>query len=267
MAPDLLRSTKALAGTILPPAGAPPDRVSIAISPSTTVAPRASAGERIMDTVVRELNEAFRGGTMDLHLKMGQVIINRLYAGDLSAWRAHGPKEVSFESLAARTGRDLLVSASSLYRAVALFELTERLGVSKWKSLGVSHLRAVLGLADQQQRPLLAAAEQGEWTVERLETEVSKLRGSENRRRGRPPLPAFMKTVHRIAKALARPARNLGGLDQIDGLSHTEIVRLHGLVAQAREQLQLVETRLASALRNKNTGRTRDDVGTERGRA
>ncbi len=219
-----------------------------------------------MDTVVRELNEALRGSTMDLHLRMGQLIIDRLYGGDLSAWRAQGPKEVSFETLAARTGHDLLVSASSLYRAVALFELTERLAISKWKSLGVSHLRAVLGLADRDQRPLLAAAEKEKWTVERLEAEVSKLRSAAHRRRGRPPLPAFIKTVHRIAKALVHPMRDLSGLDDVNRLTHVEIVRLHGLAAQAREHLQMLETHLAAALRNKNSSHIHEHASTRQGR-
>ncbi len=267
MTSALLPPTKSPPVPVSAPTTARPNTAAIASSASAAGAQKASPGEEVMDTVVRELNEALRGSTMDLHLRIGQLVIDRLYGGDLNAWRAQGPKEASFERLAARAGHDLLVSASSLYRAVALFELTERLAISKWKSLGVSHLRAVLGLPDRDQRPLLSAAEREKWTVKRLEAEVSKLRSSADRRRGRPPLPAFIKTVHRIAKALVHPMRDLSGLDHLDRLTHVEIVRLHGLVAQAREHLQVLETRLAAALRNKNTSHIGQHVSTRQGRA
>src|SRR4051812_33262566 len=94
-----------------------PTRVRASTAPvasctGAAVALKTSPVEAVVDTVVRELNEALRGSTMDLHLRMGQLIIERLYDGDLRGWRAHGPKEASFEKLAARAGQDLLVSAS-----------------------------------------------------------------------------------------------------------------------------------------------------------
>jgi hypothetical protein len=225
---------------------------SEAITNAATRMPTNPGADGLLDTVVLEINEAFRAGTMDIHIAIGRLIITRLYGGDLRVWRAHGAKETSFAKLAVRSGNDLLVSATSLYRAVALFELTERLGISAWKYLGVSHLRAVLSLPDFEQRRLLATAEKDRWTVKRIEGEASTLRQTQERRRGRHPLPPFVKTIHRVAKALFHPSKALAGLHQIDKLTDAEISSLHKLVLQTKEQFDALDRRLAGRLRGRS---------------
>jgi hypothetical protein len=202
----------------------------------------------MLDRIVSELNDVLRSGMMDLHLRMGRAIVFGLYEGDLRIWRSHGSKETSFKKLAARTERDLHVSATSLYRSVALFEMTDRLGISTWKRLGVSHLRTVLGLRDPDQRRLLTAAEESHWTVERLESEVSKLRVPEERRRGRHPLPILVKTVRRVAKAVSQSKQAFASGEALEKLSDDDLVELHGVTQHVMEQLDLLKRRLVGVI-------------------
>src|SRR4051795_5318288 len=92
-------------------------------------------GSDVVDQVVSELNELQNRATLNLALRMGELIIRRFYGGDLASWRRHKAKEASFRRLALRCRSDLRVSPTSLYRAVALYELTTRLGESAVRGL------------------------------------------------------------------------------------------------------------------------------------
>lgn len=214
-----------------------------------------------LDGLVCELNGIFRSGTMDLHIRLGRVIIEKLYGGDLAGWRAKGTKEISFRKLASRANRDLAISVSSLCRAVALCELTDRLGISTWKHLGVSHLRGVLGLPDREQRRLLAIAESEAWTVERLENEKAKVSATQTRRRGRRRMPAFVKTVHRLMKVLDEPEQGFGGLDELNQVDENEIARLLGVISSTKDRLEILEAHLLGDRARTGTDRNRSAAG------
>lgn len=195
-----------------------------------------------LEGLVEELNGILRSGSVDLHLKLGRLIIERLFDGDASSWRARGTRDASFRRLAAHAGRDLALSASTLYRCVALCELADRIGAGVWRRVGVSHLRAVLGLPDQQQRQLLHAAEVERWTVERLAGEATKARAAQ--RRGRPPLPPVVKTVHKLARMIADPQRAFSGLDRLPEVNDRDILRLYEDVVATVKRLRALETQL-----------------------
>jgi len=214
-------------------------------SPGLPQSPRGTtATGTALDGLVCELNDIFRSGTMGLHVRLGRVIIEMLYGGDLARWRAKGTKDLSFRKLASRANRDLAISVSSLCRAVALCELTDRLEISTWKHLGVSHLRGVLGLPDREQRRLLAIAETEAWTVERLEKEKAKVSATQTRRRGRRRMPAFVKTVHRLMKLLDEPEQSFGGLDELNQVDENEIARLLGVISSTKDRLEILERHL-----------------------
>jgi hypothetical protein len=211
-----------------------------------TVVVRPTGGpvaEEVLDSIVHELNDIYRASTMEIHLRIGRLIVTKLYGGDTTAWRKHGAKETSFQKLAHRTDRDLLVSASSLYRAVALYELTERVGISSWKYLGVSHLRTVFGLPDPEQRRLLVLADRERWAVSRLWSEAAKLRAADTEKTRRRRLPPFAKSLHRIER-LALPKHAFAGLDHTERLLDDEVVRLQRIVSEVREHLDAVARRL-----------------------
>ena len=108
---------------------------------------------------------------------------------------------------------------SVLYRSVALYELADRPGVSTWKHLGVSHVRAVLGLPTKEQERILSAAEEKAWTVDRIGQEVPKSRKEleTGAKRGRPDLPAFVKSIHYM-KRFVEEEELLGGLEEVRNL-------------------------------------------------
>ncbi|HTE52777.1 MAG TPA: hypothetical protein VK698_18115 [Kofleriaceae bacterium] len=128
----------------------------------------------VIDLVVKKLYQITRETTLDYAIRVGSLIIHYFYGGEMKTWRRKGPKTTSFRVLAGHP--DLPMSASTLYRCVAIYELCERLGVvSKWNRITVSHLRLVLRLDEAEQRRLLAAANGERWSVQRLQAETEEV--------------------------------------------------------------------------------------------
>lgn len=121
-----------------------------------------------LDAVVRELNEMQRTAALEYSLRVGRLIVTEIFQSDLSQWRLHRHHHVSFRQLAARTQVDLKLSVTSLYRAVALYDLCSRVPVELWRDLGAAHLRAVLGLGEGEQLKLLSVAKAKGWTARQL---------------------------------------------------------------------------------------------------
>ncbi|PRP94737.1 hypothetical protein ENSA5_40600 [Enhygromyxa salina] len=188
-----------------------------------------------LDELARALSELGKDGSVEQAVEMGRLVIERLYGGDLSAWRGRGPKAHSLRALARRS--DLPVSSSALYRSIALYELSLRLGgVERWTAmgLGISHLRQVLGLPSAKQRRLLDSAARNSWTVAELERaavavrERSPERGS---RGGRPRLPRFVKSVNRLRKATEEM---FGDLDAAADMSPERLTELRDVLSTIR---------------------------------
>src|SRR5262245_23923210 len=117
--------------------------------------------ESVIDEVYNKIRGLQRDATLDLAINMGKIIVETFYEGRLDAWRTHGQKEVSLRKLAERFEEEESgISAAGIYRAVAIYELDQRLNVSARKQLSVTHVRAVLGLPPADQKRLLDLAEQ-----------------------------------------------------------------------------------------------------------
>jgi hypothetical protein len=216
--------------------------------------PAEPISDHLVSQVVHELNELHRGLALDAALKMGRLVVLRFYAGDLSSWRRQGTKELSFRRLAAHP--DLRVSPTGLYRAVALYELTQRLGVPSFKNIGVTHLRLVLGLPDGTQRQLLADAERMRWSTEKLETEAARLRGMLAARRGRPAEKPVLKVIRRVLP-LVRHLREMGGTaEYLQPLSPEEIRAAHQAATAAIDDLEQFQRRIRA--REGEQGRPQD---------
>jgi hypothetical protein len=201
--------------------------------------------DAVVESVVRELNELHRTATLDFALKVGHIITQRFYNGDLTVWRSHTVKEASFRKLAGRADSELHLSATTLYRAVALYELCERVDVSFRKHLGVAHLRAVLGLSADQQHLLLRAARDSDWTAQQVQAAAAKLRNKVNGR-GRPRLLPFVRTVRRLSRLLDDPDAGLAGLEHADQLARTEVMMIRRQLTAIRRQMDVIETKLKS---------------------
>jgi hypothetical protein len=212
---------------------------------------RVRAGQDdVVDRVVAELNSIQSRATLDLALKMGALIIERVYGGDLSSWRQHRAKEASFRKLAARSRRDLRVSPTFLYRAVALYELTCRLGESALAGLKMTHLRVVLGLPEQSQAALLGAAAAEGWSADRLEREAVGVRALLITRRGRPRSSPLVKAVNRFLTSWKRVQASLDP-DAAGDLSAREIQSICVTMSEITERLEQVGRRGTAAPRHR----------------
>jgi hypothetical protein len=200
--------------------------------------------DTVIEAVVQTLRTMQEGATLQFALAVGQLVTERFFEGDIQKLRSHGPKDVSLRRLAEHP--DLPFSASTLTRAVGVYELVDRLGgVDAIKRLSYSHLRVVLGIPEKQQQRLLEKAANDSWPVVRLETEAQKHR-REGRGGGRPPVPTFIKALH----AWRRVAGDEGAFDVdpavVEKLKPEEVVAAREAIAEMQRQLAALAARLAS---------------------
>jgi len=194
------------------------------------------------DDLARELNEICRSATFDLVFRIGQLVIQRVFNADQSAWERGGPRRRSYRALAARP--DLALSASALCRAVSIYVLVERLGGrSQLQHLGASHLQEVLPLAFDSQRELLTRANQERWSVSRLRSEARRQR--RDRR-----LPAPRRTARALRRLAERVADQTKALQATPGadVCGSSVVELKLACEQLRRELQTIERALDAAL-------------------
>lgn len=220
-----------------------------AANETTTELMPADAAEGVdaatLDRVVGELTALQRRAGLEMARAVGALIIDGLYGGELGAWRMRGNKDASFRKLAARG--DLPMRPGTIYQAVAIYELTERLGLRSLRTVGVSHLRLLLGLPERQQVRLLERAESQGLTVAQLEAEVRKQR-RELPGVGRPPLPRFRRTLNALTRALGDDAHAdeaLGDLDAVERLDDAEIAEIQQALDHVRRQVDKIATALA----------------------
>lgn len=201
-----------------------------------------------LDELAARLAQQGKDTTVEAALEIGKLVLDTLYDGDLAAWRSRAAKAHSLRALARRD--DLSVSSSALYRAVALYELAQSLGgFSRWSSLGISHLRLVLGLPLAEQRRLLDAAVAHEWTVAELEREAVAVRKREPEqmgRGGRPRLPRFLKSVNRLRKA-AEGAELLADVEAAAAMPPEQLAEIRDALATIRVRCEALDDALERA--------------------
>jgi hypothetical protein len=204
--------------------------------------------DKLISAVYEEIRALQRDATIELAVKMGELIVKSFYGGKLDAWREHGAKESSLRKLAAKFEDDESgMSVAGIYRVVAIYELDQRLGVSARKHLTVTHLRAVLGLPPAEQKRLLDQAENRSWTTKQLEDKAARVRKQEGDGRGRPPLPAFVKTANWLGK-LALQEDSFGDMDALEGMDDDAVEATVRKVTSMREKLEELEGRLQERL-------------------
>lgn len=201
-----------------------------------------------LDELAARLAEQGKDATVDQALEIGRMVLDTLYGGDLLAWRSRAAKAHSLRALARR--EDLSVSSSGLYRAVALYELAQNLGgLERWSTLGISHLRLVLGLPICEQRRLLDAAVGNAWTVAELEREAVAVRKREPEqlgRGGRPRLPRFVKSVNRLRKA-AEGAELFADVEAAAEMSPERLAEIRDVLATIRVRCEALDHALERA--------------------
>ncbi len=214
-----------------------------------SLVPRGTPAPPRVQNVVHALRAVACRAALDLALRVGQIVVQHFYGGNLHVWRQRGNRCPSLRRLARHP--DLPFSAAALYRAVAIYELCSRLpDVATWKHVGASHLRTVLPLPAPDQERLLKSAEEEQWTVSALSTEVRELRRCVRGRRGRPPTPTVVRSIRLLVRST--PAFE----------PDTTREELRSLAPQVRAELR---HELASLRRRFDTiERLLDDCGTGR---
>jgi hypothetical protein len=198
--------------------------------------PAHECSEEDLDRVVAQITRLTRTATLEFSLRIGAIIIHHCYAGDTELWRRRGPKTTSFRQLAAHPSMPM--SPVALYRCVAIFELCERLNVaSRWRNLGASHLRAVLGFESSTQERLLSRANSEQLSVRALQEEVDKIRSTRANRGGRRPVAPALRIVKTIRNCLVQHDQ---AIRSVQAMEAPEVRELVLLLEDARTLLQAI---------------------------
>ncbi|MEN9580714.1 MAG: hypothetical protein RJA70_3723 [Pseudomonadota bacterium] len=127
------------------------------------------------EAVIAALRGIVGSHSLGAALEAGEIIFRHVFGGDEYLLRGRGKKCSSFRRLAAHP--DLEMSTSSLWRAVAIFELSLRFPeLTQYLHVGVAHVSVVLGLPQAEQFVLLREAELRRWTRRKLQKLATEAR-------------------------------------------------------------------------------------------
>jgi len=159
--------------------------------------------DKLVEQAVVEVNRIYMVKGLEMYLGMGQFLLETFFDGDPTKFQDGASKHVSFRELAKRN--DLIPSYSHLFNAVAVVAQLPQIPEDIREKLSVSHHKALLPLKDDRAKDRLArrAVDKG-LSVPALRAEVQKALGKlkGKSRAGRPPLPGFIKGIHKLVKAI-----------------------------------------------------------------
>lgn len=165
-----------------------------------------------VERAVLELRRLTRTATLEYSMAVGKLVVDRFYGGDLEHWRSRGPKISSFRKLAQHPA--LPMSPASLYQCVAAYEIMQGMdGHQRWEHIGISHVRAVIGLAGPERASLLGTAERERWSAKHLAREAAKVRVSPRVKGGRPPDLPWRRAARAIRRSFASALPALQSVD------------------------------------------------------
>jgi hypothetical protein len=180
-----------------------------------------------VSALVRDLRNLYYVKGIELMLRVGELILERLYEGDVTKWKSRCRKDFSFRKL--QQHPDLPFKASMLSRAVSMYVLSRRRAdLLALQNVSQTHLQEVLNLDPALQDILLSRVEQEKWSVQRLRAEVVQTLPTVTKRAGRPRAPAFTKHLRHLKNIVE------GRLLVIDTASVS--------VLQTREAQELLDT-------------------------
>jgi len=146
---------------------------------------------------VSELRELHYLKGIELMLRIGELILGRLYGGDVTKWKSRGRKDFSFRRL--QQYPDLPFKASMLSRAVSMYVLSRRRAdLLKLENVSQTHLQELINLDPALQDDLIARVESEKWTVQRLRAAVIRSLPPVTRRAGRPRSPTFSRQLRNL---------------------------------------------------------------------
>jgi len=199
---------------------------------SGEMSPSFAVNETAITSTANAIAELHRAAGLRFAVEVGRIVVERIYRGDLSKLRSKGPKDAPLRKLASHPA--LPLSASALYQAIGVYEVVERLGgLESCGSLGPSHIRAVLPVAQELQENLLRRAQKHGWTVLQLTEQARRKRRCASRG-GRPSLPAFVKSIRAIRKYVDEPDVWFGDIERVAELSEQQRHELRNVAEAMR---------------------------------
>lgn len=163
-----------------------------------------------LDAIAAKVKALATGNSTSEVLQLGELIFREVY-GSQRMLLHKGGRQASLRRLAAHP--DVPCKVTTLWRAVSVYEMSLRLPqLLSLEELGVSRLRAVIGLPVEIQEQLLRAAVRERWTKRQLEREAARHRAE--KRRGRRPLPKLVRWTRELERLLDRSAE-LGATDMV----------------------------------------------------
>ncbi|MBK7583771.1 MAG: hypothetical protein IPI67_26705 [Myxococcales bacterium] len=204
-------------------------------------------GEDPVELAFAEIQCVVRAGSLAIALNVGEIVFRHLYRGDVDLLRDNGKKDVSFRRLADHGG--LQMSRAKLWQSVAIFELSLRLPeIKASKHLGVTHVRAVLGLPARAQERLLARAERECLDAKALETQAASARKGHG---GRPMKPAISRALDGLRRVANMPLETFADPRALKKLSQEELECAVATLHELDERLKVLRgtLRAAGALR------------------
>lgn len=190
-----------------------------------------------------DIRHLTRAATLQLALDVGEIVFHHIFDADAQRVRRRGPKDASFRRLALHP--ELPMSATNLWRAVAIYEMSLRLpALTENPRLGVSHARAVLGLAPRNQEKLIALAEAEGWSVARLAQEAAQRRTGRGGRRRKTEIARVLDTLRRLT---ALPAAMVLDRSAVERLSDEDVEAGLETLREATKRLDTLQRTLRAA--------------------
>lgn len=190
---------------------------------------------------VGQILELKRNSSLQHAVRVGEVIFVEIFSSSLDEVRKKGPKSESFGRLAKHP--QVPYSLPTLWRFVSIYELTRRFpGLLTTKTLGVAHLRAVLGLPHDKQEMLLKAAEHERLSAAELEDRARRYR-TETPARGRRPMPVALRSAQ-VLRALSAKKQLPHDISELAALPRQDKLALLEAIREIKPWLERVEESL-----------------------
>jgi len=201
-----------------------------------------------VSTAVREINRIYATKTLETYIAIGKYVLDTFFEGDFTLFRSRGRSDPNMKALAARD--DLMVSATTLWRSVAVLEQSRQLP---------RHLE-LLRVKDEEDKENLArsAVEEG-MSRGRLAEEVREVLGDDEP--GEPERPEPEERAPRAMKALAHVGRAVEHLAAVadegglEGIAEEEQREALKKLDEALAKLRRVRQVLGIRVRGERPGR------------
>jgi hypothetical protein len=187
------------------------------------VAVSLAVDDDAVDAAVKEINKAYITGNLATARMIGGIIVERFFGGDLQSFHAGHRKNLTYRQLAKHP--NLAPSTSSLWYSVAVYEHFRELDEAVAGALSLAHHR-LLAHVEADTRTALATRVIAEGlTVADLKISIRQAAPApapDQKKRGRPPIPAVVKGLSQATKALVALGQDVLGDAELSGLDASQ---------------------------------------------